>query len=509
MYSHDSKPLLPYLPSPPTSRSSSPPPRSKRPLAAFFASKRRWVALLVFYTLVLVAWYGDLHGALYEQARSGGLIRKPEAGERVVYDAYGKAYPVRPIPEPSANTSSTSALPSTSLGAEADAVYHLFPPLDSPSPAVYLSTLEDFLIGHFPSSDTNTSDPHSLINALRSFFPSPAQQRTGGRQAAIPKRVWQTAPTQSYFRSKAELSREWERKNEGWEAVKQDNAQADAWVRKRFALSELKLEKRDAPVHTASGLQEQASGVGQKPLMQSASSRGVVAAWDKLVQPAVLRSDFWRYLVLAVEGGVYADTDVTVLKPVEQWGEDVSWEGKRPPSYLPPSLIFGVEADVGIRHDWHDWWPRPLQISQWTMASARGHPVLLDTVRRVVEMSLLPEETQPKSVMERTGPGPFTDAVLSYLFSSYRKPWGSLRGLSPDGWRFRASRDVPELLTLHSNTSEEASGEPERWGDVKVLSITGFSPGVGHMGSHDIDHKAAMAAHLFSGSWRTQKGADA
>lgn len=51
------------------------------------------------------------------------------------------------------------------------------------------------------------------------------------------------------------------------------------------------------------------------------------------------------------------------------------------------------------------WWPRPLQISQWTMASARGHPVLLDTVRRVVEMALEDPNAQKKSVMERTGPG--------------------------------------------------------------------------------------------------------
>jgi hypothetical protein len=73
------------------------------------------------------------------------------------------------------------------------------------------------------------------------------------------------------------------------------------------------------------------------------------------------------------------------------------------------------------------------------------------------------------------GPGPFTDAVLSYLLSQYRKSWGSLRGLSSDGWRFRASEDAPELLS-GGKAGEE---KKERWGDVKVLSITGFSPGVG------------------------------
>lgn len=31
------------------------------------------------------------------------------------------------------------------------------------------------------------------------------------------------------------------------------------------------------------------------------------------------RSDFMRYLLMLVEGGVYSDTDVTCLKPVDQW----------------------------------------------------------------------------------------------------------------------------------------------------------------------------------------------
>lgn len=80
--------------------------------------------------------------------------------------------------------------------------------------------------------------------------------------------------------------------------------------------------------------------------------------------------------------------------------------------------------------------------------------------------------------MELTLPnytGPFTDAVLSYLRVQYRKPWGELRELGGNGWRFRASRDAPELL----RASRYGGNLPEQWGDIKVLSITGFSPGVG------------------------------
>lgn len=156
--------------------------------------------------------------------------------------------------------------------------------------------------------------------------------------------------------------------------------------------------------------------------------------------------------------------------------------------YQVPSLVVGVEADVGDRADWNQvspapsrsrgvgtmlltsissqWWPRPLQISQWTIASARAHPILIDTLRRLVDTALASPpppladgSPAPRlSVMEQTGPGPFTDAVLAYLAVKWGKTWVDLRSLNQDGWRSR---------------------EHGEWGDTKVLSITGFSPGVG------------------------------
>ncbi|GAA5910921.1 hypothetical protein JCM6882_001932 [Rhodosporidiobolus microsporus] len=510
----DEKPLLPYQHSPSSSRSSSPPPLSPRlsgisstsPLARFLSSRRRWIALVTLYLLV---FFTGLFGVAWSPFASLSFRRLPPG--RLVFDAYGRAFSTRPTPFHPAHPPSPSG-PSTSLGRAADDVFHLFPSADSPSPAILLTTLECFLRTHFPPADSDPSNPHSLLNALRSYFPSPSEPAAN---AQIPHKIWQTAPDERYFEMKRGMSESWERANPAWEVERHDNARADEWVCERFALDkgEGEVQKRDrGAVQTAfgRGQHEENGGEGQQePLSLDEEAKGVVAAWDRLATPAVLRSDFWRYLVLAVEGGVYADTDVECLHPVEKWGEDVSWEGKRPADYIAPSLIVGIEADVGSRHDWHDWWPRPLQISQWTIASARGHPVLLDVVRRIVEMALLPEEEQPKSVMERTGPGPFTDSLLSYLLSHYRKPWGTLRGLTTDGWRFRASRDAPELLERRKAKGVELGEVEERWGDVKVLSITGFSPGVGHMGAKGRSDPAAMAAHNFAGSWRLQQGADA
>ncbi|KAL8280405.1 hypothetical protein RQP46_007053 [Phenoliferia psychrophenolica] len=350
--------------------------------------------------------------------------------------------------------------PLTALGKEADNVYKLGG-LDR---RAYQQELESFIKTHFPRADSDDSDPDSLINAMRAYFPEPGTKDRA--LPAVPERLWQTSATHGQYRDKEPATSSFLNMHRDLNVTFHDDSAANAWVTSRFAM--------------------------EKPEVPNAAARmptGVVKAWERLSTPAVLRSDTWRYLVLAVEGGVYADSDVHCLRPISTWGDDPSWDGNRPSDYRPPSLIVGIEADVGNRHDWHSWWPRPLQFSQWTIASARGHPVLIDTLRRVVEMALAPLPTPLPSVMERTGPGPFTDAVLRYVRIGWGKTWADLKDLGQDGWR--------------------AHGRENPWGDIKILSITGFSPGVGHMGAEEIGHPAAMAKHEFAGSWRNQEGAEA
>jgi len=97
-----------------------------------------------------------------------------------------------------------------------------------------------------------------------------------------------------------------------------------------------------------------------------------------------------RYTLLYLKGGIYTDTDTSLLKNIADWGEDPDlyrqgrgWlfpedrqgepteeektELKR--GLKRASVIVGIESDVGNREDWHDWWPRP--VSGWQ--SLRGH----------------------------------------------------------------------------------------------------------------------------------------
>jgi hypothetical protein len=66
---------------------------------------------------------------------------------------------------------------------------------------------------------------------------------------------------------------------------------------------------------------------------------------------SVERTDMWRYLALHTYGGVYADSDVRCMKPIDKWNEEnnhdarvlVGLEGGGPPASVPcqyhPSTI--------------------------------------------------------------------------------------------------------------------------------------------------------------------------
>lgn len=281
----------------------------------FAVVKRKWIAVAAVYAVLVLAWYESWWQPQAWLPRPPGPAIRTRPGERLVFDAHGQAhvYPPRRsrgpddgvrVPVQDANATAGT----TSLGREADEVYHLA----DPDPALYLHTLEQFLFKHFPAADTDAADPNSLLRALRSFFPAPSDPP---QDVTIPHRIYMTAANEQAFSEKERLTRTWAEKNSAWNFTKQDDQQADAWVRSRFALHS------HSPSHGREG--------DSTPSAPLSSTAGVVAAWDRLSEPAVLRSDFWRYLVLAVDGGVYTDTDVECLKPVERWGEDPDWSGSR------------------------------------------------------------------------------------------------------------------------------------------------------------------------------------
>eukprot|EP00842_Homolaphlyctis_polyrhiza_P005210 jgi/Hompol1/5690/HPOL_000817-RA len=190
----------------------------------------------------------------------------------------------------------------------------------------------------------------------------------------------------------------------------------------------------------------------------------IAGLYDNLPQP-IMRADLARYLLLFSFGGVYSDLDTYPVRDVENWADPYTDQAK---------MIVGIEVDT-TRVDWHDWYARSLQFCQWTMASVPKHPVMRSVVGAVIYslVAQLSNGTQNINVVETTGPGPWSDSIMSYL--------GTF------GYTHDKLRNLQQTILV---------------GDVVVLPITGFSPGVRTMGAQEKHHHEARLVHQFYGSWK-------
>lgn len=202
----------------------------------------------------------------------------------------------------------------------------------------------------------------------------------------------------------------------------------------------------------------------------------ILEAYNALPEP-VLKADFFRYLILLARGGIYSDIDTYALKSALEWIPDTV-----PQKSI--GLIIGIEADPD-RPDWKDWYSRRIQFCQWTIQAKPGHPVLRDIVSRITTETLKRKRegafvTKEKSIVEFTGPAIWTDTIFDYF---------------NDPRYFDMTRSVGEI-TYKNFTGMETS---KKVGDVVVLPITSFSPGVQQMGAKEYDDPMAFVKHDFEG----------
>lgn len=195
----------------------------------------------------------------------------------------------------------------------------------------------------------------------------------------------------------------------------------------------------------------------------------------------ILKADFFRYLILLARGGVYADIDTTALKPAMEWlpgGFKASTVG----------LVVGIEADPD-RSDWSDWYSRRIQFCQWTIQSKPGHPVLREAVANITVNTLKLKKAgklsiDQKNVIEFSGPAVWTDMIFEFFNNP--KYYN----------RSHQSQDI-------SWKTFTGMKKPKQLGDVVVLPITSFSPGVGQMGAGETDDPQAFVFHTFEGEIKT------
>ncbi|KAI1327435.1 initiation-specific alpha-1,6-mannosyltransferase [Xylariaceae sp. FL0255] len=187
----------------------------------------------------------------------------------------------------------------------------------------------------------------------------------------------------------------------------------------------------------------------------------------------IMRADLLRYLVLLLEGGVWADIDVLPHQPISSW---------IPESY---QNIRNLNMVIGIENDKHKRpiWPGSqfsVQLAQYTILTKPNHPAMRRVVDRIIGNLIQLLETKAEGitfedVMSTTGPFAFTEAVMEY--------WTEVTGTTQTG---------EELDRLQ---------EPKLVGDILVLPKDSFG-WLPHDHDNDRGHPSILVEHLFIGSWR-------
>jgi len=166
---------------------------------------------------------------------------------------------------------------------------------------------------------------------------------------------------------------------------------------------------------------------------------------------------------------VYSDSDTLCLRPIDNWIADASQR---------KGLIVGLEGfgsdDERNKFGWAD----NVQFCQWTIAAVPNHPVLQRVISLIIDRVANEENGIPLgapngivSVIMRTGPGVWTEALVDYL-------------------------------TAHgSNASALTDGKRHVVGDSLILPVSAFGPEQPHSGSQKIGHPDVLVQHLWRSSW--------
>lgn len=125
---------------------------------------------------------------------------------------------------------------------------------------------------------------------------------------------------------------------------------------------------------------------------------GLLALYDGCPYP-VQRADLFRYLVVAAEGGIYADIDVECYKSMEPL-----LEGR--------VCVFGVETRLSPGETRRLNHLHAERIANCIFAADSGHPIF-DRVMEEVALRLDGRYPRPE-IIETTGPGMLTDVVQKY-----------------------------------------------------------------------------------------------
>ena len=212
-----------------------------------------------------------------------------------------------------------------------------------------------------------------------------------------------------------------------------------------------------------------------------------------------MQADFFRYAVVYLYGGVYLDSDIA-CRPGEPHREGTAHPGG--PSTLPLDLLLDMHPHLSLVVGYEQQYPTPalayakhyarqVQLLQWAFAAAPGHPAFLELLTRIAAGGS-PASTPPTptaaltsserttrttptrrstkgpssrhlEVLNRTGPGIFTDVMWEYVpprvSKDLRLAWPAsvlpmvALGNKPGGRGPMRPKEEGELVVHYSNGS--------------------------------------------------------
>lgn len=197
----------------------------------------------------------------------------------------------------------------------------------------------------------------------------------------------------------------------------------------------------------------------------------------RTLNATIIKADLLRYLVMYVEGGVYADIDVEALKPIDQWIHPDLNEAD-------VDLVISVEIDEPNFVNHTILGQKSESFCQWTFMCKPRQPVMMRLIDHVLHW--LNEVAQGQGVpignitlnfdevITGTGPSAFTGAIMKEMHAQTRRHLD---------WEVFHNLTAPLLV-----------------GNILVLTVEAFAAGQGHSNSGNHDSPAALVKHHYHAS---------
>ncbi|KAF9782550.1 hypothetical protein IL306_011662 [Fusarium sp. DS 682] len=158
-----------------------------------------------------------------------------------------------------------------------------------------------------------------------------------------------------------------------------------------------------------------------------ALNRPDIVEFFKKIESRIIKADLLRYLVMYVEGGLYADIDVEALKPIREFIPDGFDEGD-------------IDVVIGVETDEPDFKDHPIlgglsrSFVQWTFLCKPKLPIMMRIVESLMTniQQLVKEQGVPLfevkldfyQIIGNSGPGLFTSLIMQHMqeISNQKEP---------------------------------------------------------------------------------------